>query len=196
MSTVWYTSDLHLGHRLVARLRTGIEDNDALAIEQHDALLAENWDRVVGKNDLIYVGGDLCISGLDEALAWIQKRKGRKRLVWGNHDKGHPANPKGPAHGAKYREAFEDAQAFYRTKIGQRDALISHFPYTGDRGEDRWTQYRLPDLGEILLHGHMHSDLRVIDREKPYQIHIGPDAWDMNLVNIEDVRRLLREGGV
>ena len=195
MSTVWYTSDLHLNHPLVARMRTGIDDPDRLdeALKLHNDMLADRWDSVVTKRDLVFVAGDLCISRLTEALAWINERPGRKRLVWGNHDAGHPANPKGPNRAADYRTAFEDAQPFYRVKVGGEDVLISHFPYTGDRGEDRWTQYRLPDLGTPLLHGHMHAEERIIDPSKPYQIHIGVDAWGLGPANTEEVRGLLRE---
>ena len=54
----------------------------------------------------------------------------------------------------------------------------------------RFAQYRLPDEGRWLLHGHTHiADQRIHGR----QIHVGLDAWDLRPVplgEIEDAVRL------
>ncbi len=40
---VWFTSDLHIGHRKVAGIR-GFWSEDVEDTAAHDAKLAENWD--------------------------------------------------------------------------------------------------------------------------------------------------------
>lgn len=54
MGSIYYTSDIHHGHRLVADLR-GFDD-----VEDHDAALAANWDKTVRPDDTVWVLGDLC----------------------------------------------------------------------------------------------------------------------------------------
>lgn len=51
MTTMWFTSDLHLGHKLVSGLRGFWQPQvDLISVPDtlaHDAELAKNWDAVV-----------------------------------------------------------------------------------------------------------------------------------------------------
>lgn len=58
-----------------------------------------------------------------------------------------------------------------------RKLVLSHFPYSRDRGLDRYTEYRMPDCGMPVVHGHTHSKRRAtrsVDGSR--QIHVGFDA--------------------
>jgi calcineurin-like phosphoesterase family protein len=187
MSTVWFTSDIHFGHPLVAKLR-GFEDD----LEAHHATLATNWSKAVGEDDVVWVLGDLALSKWSEALEWVKSLPGRKRLILGNHDKAHPQHRDAHKYQRAYLEAFEFVQPFARVRINQqlprggtafRNALLSHYPYTADRGyESRDPQWRLPNLGGWLLHGHTHAVSRVTSDT---EIHVGLDAWNLTPVNVE-----------
>jgi calcineurin-like phosphoesterase family protein len=48
-------------------------------------------------------------------------------------------------------------------------------------------QWRLPDRGEFLAHGHTHAALR---RTSPREVHVGIDAWQ-RLVSQAEVAELL-----
>ncbi len=62
---VWYTSDLHIGHRLIAGgLRGGFDDSD-----DHDAELARRWDNDVSAGDTVWVLGDISAGGRGGAAA-------------------------------------------------------------------------------------------------------------------------------
>lgn len=172
MSNTLYTSDLHLGHRMVAGTR-GFDD-----AAEHDAYLAAEWDKAVRKNDIVWVLGDLTLGSVPWACAWIRARPGRKRLVFGNHDAGHPmhADSMRPVLLEAYRSAFEWFGPFASRKIAGETVLLSHFPYTADHTrEARFNQWRLPDAGLPLLHGHLHTTHKVT---APGQVHVGVDAWD------------------
>lgn len=171
----WYTSDLHIDHQKVAVEVRGFE-----TIEAHNACLAARWDELVHKDDFVYVVGDIS-SGTNRgqlaALEWIYQRPGTKILIPGNHDRVHGSYRDRTQWETKYFEVFKSITQFARIKVLGEDVLISHFPYPGfDReyGESRMDQYRLPDYGEWLLHGHTHSKVRRIQK----MIHIGVDAWD------------------
>lgn len=202
--TVWYTSDLHIGHTTVAAMRiTHANGDDPLAITQkHDLLLAENWDAVVTKRDIVYILGDLSLQGtgaVTRALQWVGERPGTKRLISGNHDPVHPGVTRQYDKWMhRYLEVFESVQPFARRKLtingmpGPVTVLLSHFPYQGSGDhtfEERFTQWRLPDLGEWLLHGHTHSSEKVQGR----MIHIGVDAWNLSLVSQETIEEIIND---
>lgn len=179
---IWYTSDLHLGHRFVAGLR-GFEDP-----AEHDRVLAENWDAAVADGDQVWVLGDLSVGGKQRELAaleWIAQRRGVKHLVSGNHDSTFPMHSDAHKWQAIYlREAFASVQSVATRKLGGHRVLLSHFPYAGsDDGdhteENRFEEWRLPDTGKWLLHGHTHNAEQVVHGR---QIHIGLDAHQLRPV--------------
>lgn len=188
---VWYTSDLHIGHNLVSRLRgfwadqpsateNAIPDSDA-----HDAQLAANWDHLVDEDDTVYVLGDISINGGQHALDWIEQRPGHKHLIIGNHDPVHPGihHRKAAKLLPHWLQYFDTIQPFMVRKLLGRHVHLSHFPYTdwGDgeaRPGTRFEQYRLPDLGAPLLHGHTHGT----EVAHGHSYHVGLDAHQLTLV--------------
>ncbi|GEB46918.1 serine/threonine protein phosphatase [Microbacterium testaceum] len=177
--TVHYTSDLHIGHARVAAIR-GYADTDA-----HDDALADSWRATVRKDDVVYVLGDIAVSGWPYALAFLAALPGRKHLVAGNHDPVHPMHRRTFTRSmGRFLEVFETVSPFVRRRVAGHEVFLSHFPYLewGD-GPDRparpqYDQYRLPDLGKPLLHGHTHGT----EREHGHSLHVGLDAWDGQLV--------------
>jgi calcineurin-like phosphoesterase family protein len=193
MPEVFYTSDLHVGHKLVSAIRgfhdgeagTSPEDPRAVIADpvRHDHVLAARWDATVKKDDIVYVLGDVSINGSQYALDWVAERPGRKHLIAGNHDPVHPMHSKYLNALPKWLMVFDSVQPFLRRKIAGHEVLLSHFPYFtwGDgpgRPDARYEQYRLPDLGVPLLHGHTHGP----EIEHDHSYHVGLDAHDMRLV--------------
>lgn len=173
MSEVWYTSDIHLGHRKVSEIR-GFEDTD-----DHDHQIVMQWLKQVKPEDTVYVLGDVAVSGYGYALSILKQLPGTKHLISGNHDPVHPM------HRAAYSkrfvewlEVFETIQPFQRKRLNGVEFAMSHFPYAawGDgpgREGSRYEQWRLPDLGMKLLHGHTHGP----ERDHANMLHVGWDAW-------------------
>lgn len=77
--SVYFCSDLHLGHRNIAKFR-----NFVSSCEDNTRLIEESWDRRIKKNDVVYVLGDAAFD--HESLQRIGNWKGRKILLKGNHD--------------------------------------------------------------------------------------------------------------
>ncbi len=78
MAQVWFTSDLHLGHRLVSTKR-GFETT-----AEHDAhVISTMLD--INRRDLLWVLGD--IAWRPEHLRLLSAIRGDKKAVLGNHDK-------------------------------------------------------------------------------------------------------------
>lgn len=197
MTGVWFTSDLHIGHALVSRIRA----ERGLCVEaEHDETLAANWDSVVKTGDTVYVLGDVTVGASRPALDWIHERPGIKHLISGNHDEVWPGHRDARKHltvGRGWTAAFASIQPFGRLRILGAPVLLSHFPYPGsfearEGAEGRFVQYRLADLGLPLIHGHTHEMTRAHSSPAgTRQIHVGVDAWDMAPVGLADVEALL-----
>lgn len=181
--TTWYTSDLHFGHRFVSELRGFGDDTVA-----HDLAIMGQWTSQVREDDVVYVLGDLAVSNPINAINLVGNLRGRKYLIAGNHDRCHPMHRDAFRRESPYLYVFESVSPFGRRRIAGQSVLLSHFPYTGDRGPDRFTQYRLPDEGEWLLHGHTHGKERRVGK----MIHVGWDAWG-RLVSQEEIEQIIVE---
>lgn len=184
--TTWFTSDPHFGHRLVAKLR-GFDD-----VEEYDAHLVQRFD-VVQKQDQVWWLGDMAAASPEPAFRALAQIKGEHHLLTGNHDKCNPMFRDAHRQQRRYLEHFASVQAFARRNVAGVEVLLSHYPYLthdgqADRGEARHTQYRLPDEGCWLLHGHTHmANQRVHDK----QIHVGLDAWAMRPVPLEAIQGII-----
>lgn len=204
MSNVWLTSDLHIGHRKIAEIRSRAMDlNDVIldryGTQPHDETLAMHWDESVGNDDVVWVLGDIS-SGTRMAqfgaLEWIKRRPGIKHLIAGNHDSVHPLHRDSHKWFPAYMDVFDSVQMAAKRRVGLATGshvtvLLSHFPYAGDHlGVDRYPEWRLRDAGHYILHGHTHGD--AIDSWHPKQIHVGLDAWDFKPVPLDRVHQIVQ----
>ena len=210
MTKRWFTSDLHIQHALVARERGFVvpgefewserEQNHVPKADTaaHDAAIAANWDRVVGKNDLVYVAGDIAMNPRKGAFEWLRARPGRKALICGNHDETAGFHSKGLAERLKpdWAGTFEAGITdFIFLKFAGKRAAVSHYPYDGEGErdiEDRLTEVRLRDVGIPLLHGHEHAKwTHHASKLGTPQLHIGLDGWNLELVPEETIQEWL-----
>lgn len=202
-----FTSDPHIGHKLVSVLRMIPEgphivdsgrgadltllDPEVIekAVEDHARIYAENWDRVVGPDDTVYVLGDIAINPKRERVFdWFRERPGKKILIAGNHDEVAGFHSKGLNERQKpdWTETFAAISDFAFLKIQGRRVALSHYPYEGEGDRDipdRLTEVRLRDVGVPLLHGHTHGKHQAHTSEAGTpMLHVGPDAWGLQLV--------------
>jgi calcineurin-like phosphoesterase family protein len=208
MSATYFTSDLHIGHRLVAGIRgfsSGDGDEKVYDLQGHSDAIIKAWS-VVQPDDIVWVLGDICISARTwaQALELLAALPGRKRLIGGNHDPVSSIHRDAWKYQRGALEVFESAQDFARVKLAGRQVLLSHYPYAGlgsegtddvtgePRSVERYTQYRLTDTGDPLIHGHTHGKEKFhLSAAGTPEIHVGMDAWGMRLVPGHEVERLL-----
>ena len=181
---LFFTSDLHIGHSMLAELR-GFD-----SVAKHDAVVLANL-RKIGKGHDIFILGDIVfgpdkVGGIARILESLAGNK--VHLILGNHDRGHPCNPNGYKHLGLY-EGFTSVQ----TAAQVRGMMLSHFPYNGDHTrEQRFDQWRLRDCGLTLLHGHTHSCEKVsYSPSTTVQVNVALEAWDMRPASLGDVQALL-----
>lgn len=181
----FFTSDTHFGHKNIIKY----SNRPFSHYEVMDKAIISNWNRVVGHTDVVYHLGDVAMGDSTRWDGIMKSLNGYKVLVVGNHDRifaGEKERMRAKWD-EKYHEWFDEVyDNFSTTLMGGIEVNLSHFPYDGDSHDgDRYTEYRLPDDGKVLVHGHTHAefvgkgmDARVSrSKNRTLQIHVGMDAW-------------------
>ena len=129
MSSVYFISDTHLGHRAIMKYRT----IEGITTEQeHSEMILDNIKSTVTKRDTLWFGGDVAFTY--EWLMRLKEIQCRKHLILGNHDEFKMS---------LYLDVFERVHAFVKLKS---EFWISHAPL-----------HEAELRGKISLHGHVHS---------------------------------------
>ena len=80
---VFFTSDLHLGHRNIIRLC----NRPFSSIDEMDEYLIEKWNKKVTNADTVYILGDLMFRNEKPPEEYLRQLRGKKHLIIGNHDR-------------------------------------------------------------------------------------------------------------
>jgi len=164
---IWFTSDLHLGHRAIIRMC----NRPFETVEEMNETIIRNFNSFVKKNDTVYILGDIAYKvPVEEINHWIAGLNGKKILCRGNHDKRYD------------KELFERIYDFAEVAINGINVSLMHYPMM------EWPKsYH----GSLHLHGHIHSkedyNLRQ-RREGILRYDVGVDANDFCPVSIEQVK--------
>jgi calcineurin-like phosphoesterase family protein len=185
----FWTADLHFGHRNIIRYA----HRPFADVAEMDDALVDRWNEVVGDDDEVWVLGDVAMGSIARSLGHVSRLAGRKVLVAGNHDRcWYGYGRKGQRWVERYHQAgfAEIHQGTVPVRIGELEAIACHFPYEGDSHDDeRFTDHRPEDHGQVLLHGHVHTRWRLEGR----QLNVGVDVWDWRPISDEQVLAALGE---
>lgn len=80
---IFFTSDLHLGHKNIIRLCS----RPFASIEEMDEALISRWNSKVHRNDTVYILGDLMFRNEKPPEVYLRQLNGKKHLIIGNHDR-------------------------------------------------------------------------------------------------------------
>lgn len=172
----WFTSDTHLGHDLVARLRGFTTPAD------HDEHVVSVWNDHVRPRDVVWHLGDLTLVDVARVGQLLERLHGTKHLILGNHDRAHPSFRGWWNRQTPYLLHFTSVSVHGQLRVAGRRVMASHHPYDGEGsrpGPDRDVEWRLRDVGVPLLHGHTHdADQRATcSQAGTPMLHVGWDAW-------------------
>jgi calcineurin-like phosphoesterase family protein len=197
MPETFLTSDEHYFHDNVVPYSGRPFKN----IGHMNETLIANHNAVVGVNDFTWHLGDFDMHASSSALDSILPRlNGEHGLVQGNHEKCWVGHMTGYKHIGRYLDAgFSYVVPFAQVKIPHHEegtpghrAMMSHFPYTGDHGDrpDRYPEFRLPDTGRWLLHGHVHD----VWAQRGRQINVGVDARGYAPISLTEIATIVALG--
>lgn len=138
---IYFTADLHLGHKNVISLCR----RPFSSLEEMDECLIANWNQKVKDRDTVYIVGDL-FWDKKWAQAYLPRLSGQKILITGNHDPNWLRLP-------GIQEHFQQILPYLQTKIGGHTVTLCHYPLLEWQGS---RDIGTPDRG-YLIHGHIHN---------------------------------------
>mgnify|MGYP000043454190 CR=1 FL=1 len=83
MSKVYLISDMHFGHPNIIKY----ENRPFSSVEEMDAAIMNNWNTTVGKDDKVFILGDVSFYNKAKTKEIMENLNGYKTLIIGNHDK-------------------------------------------------------------------------------------------------------------
>lgn len=197
--TVYFTSDLHIGHDKVEHARRPLvvswwQEGGRDGV-RHDTIIRDMLRETLTKRDQLWILGDISSGGSGGQRAALTMLKGVRdetgvqlHLIPGNHDGCHPQHRTAKKWWPEYLEVFDTIMPFASRSIAGQKVCLSHYPYIGDHTEeDRHTQWRLRDEGRWLLHGHTHQ--RLAYTKAAWGIN-GVSRFKMFPIGIEEFREL------
>lgn len=183
---LWFTSDLHFGHRNVIRFcnRPFVDEKEM------GSKLIENWNSVVRENDIVFVLGDVFWFNDSYSIKRVLNQlKGIIYIIPGNHDNFESYhrvidNP-------RFILCDDIIQVFLEGVEGKKiyELWLSHYPLM------TWPHR---DNGAINLFGHIHSHpnrTEGVDQDLPLhknQCDVGTDYWEYKPVEFKTLLEKMR----
>ena len=133
----YYISDLHIGHKNVL----GFDGRPFSSIEENDTEIMRRWNEKVCSDDTVYILGDFCYRNEKPAEWYLQKLRGHKILIQGNHDGPLLENPKAMHY-------FEGVEKMMHVQDGNTHICLCHFPIA------EWNGFY---HGTWHIYGHIHA---------------------------------------
>lgn len=166
---VFFISDTHFCHTNIIKY----DKRPFSTVEEMNEVLIENWNKKVKNEDKVYILGDFSFGKEEETIAILNKLKGQKFLIKGNHDSV-----------VKYegvRKKFVYIKDYDKIKLEDNDIIMFHYPI------DKWDKAH---HGSIHLFGHVHSNIHVNDpMTKPNKnsYNVGVDVNNFEPCTLEEV---------
>lgn len=166
----FFTSDIHLFHVNILKFESVSRPFETLD-EMHNVII-ERWNDKVAANDEVFILGDVSFGKLGATVDVLNKLKGTKTLVLGNHD-------------IKLKKEQEFIDCFkggvfdlLERKFNGKYYIMCHYPMLS------WNKSH---YGSINLFGHLHSSWK----GNKNQINVGMDCHNLCPISIDEIPSLL-----
>lgn len=133
---IFFTADTHFGHNNVIRFC----DRPFSSAAEMDEVMIRNWNARVTGGDTVYILGDMFFRSTN-AEEILQRLKGKKRLIVGNHDGSWMTK-------FDYARYFLSVDKFLETSDGRHTLTLCHYPML------TWKHA----MRSYMIHGHIHND--------------------------------------
>lgn len=187
-SKLFFTADLHLGHKNIIRF----SERPFTNIETMDDALIRNWNSVVPPDGIVFLLGDFSFHNAQHSKYLLSQLNGHVILIKGNHD--------------KCTSYFKEVHEVLNIKVvdevngkfgGYTQITLCHFPFA------IWDKKH---YGSWHLHGHSHGTYKPVSngsdnhfKDLPENlfflknkiIDVGVDVWDYKPVNYTQIAEKL-----
>ena len=165
--TIWFTSDLHFGHRNIIKYC----NRPWNTVEEMDEALIHNWNSVVGKNDIVFDLGDFAFASNQRWRELVSGLNGKHYLILGNHNVSR--YPRDSSMGL-----FEGVEHQMLLDIDGRYVYLNHYPFLCYGGA-----WRNPNNAVYQLFGHIHSGPNSAGKDTDRLVHLFPYQYDIGVDN-------------
>lgn len=158
---IFFTADWHIGHENSIKF----DNRPYRNLEDMHKNLVLNYNKQVPEDGICYFLGDIVTHGSELSKTIISQLNGTKILIRGNHDKGVESC---------YNAGFDLVLNAAMLTIQKERVWLTHCPFRGAfredtstmkgyipgelwHGESRQPDFSIPDNGDFLVHGHIHS---------------------------------------
>jgi calcineurin-like phosphoesterase family protein len=161
MNKLFFTSDLHLGHKNIIAL----SHRPYSSVDEMDKDIIDKWNYVIDKDDVVFILGDFCFG---DPQKYLNKLAGTIVFLKGDHDKW--------MRGCNYPHLrIIEPDGLLDEYGSQRSIILCHWSMRS------WYQSH---YGSWHLFGHHHNKL------EPWGLSfdIGVDCWNYFPVSMEQVK--------
>ena len=135
---ILFTADLHLGHmNIIKHCKRPFS-----SIEEMDEYLITAWNKNVHPNDNVYILGDLIFRNNVSPDNYLERLRGKKHLILGNHDKDWVKKTDMNKH-------FVSVERYSEISDGKHRITLCHYPLMS------WNHI---SNGSYMIHGHIHNN--------------------------------------
>lgn len=180
MPEILFTSDLHLGHSNVLDAC----NRPFASIEEMNESLIERWNQKVSAKSEVYILGDFSWRSQVDVRIYLDRMKGKKHLIVGNHDYKLVKKLDNPE---KY---FESVSHMQLINLENKLITLCHYPMI----EWNRSRYALEQENSTswLIHGHIHNDregmaFKFIKDNLPCALNAGVDINNFEPVTFQDL---------
>lgn len=183
--TIYYTSDLHLGHKNIIEY----ENRPFKTVEEMDEVLIDNWNSRITPEDDVYVLGDFTFKGTTMAIKYLECLNGSIHLLKGNHDQFMNQDSfdmwlcdmhNRDLHSGRVYTHVRDEGYYAHINDNEREVILFHYPIMFWDGQD--------DRGSYHLYGHMHSTSHGgTQHPHPDAFNVGVDVNDFMPVTLDEL---------
>lgn len=175
-----FTSDLHLGHINIVDSCNRPYDS----VEEMNEALIENWNRRVTDETDVYIMGDFSYRSHMHVGSYLDRMKGNKHLVIGNHDHKWMKNV------SNLDRYFVSVSNMELINLGNKLITLCHYPMI------EWNRSRYAkeqgNSSSWLIHGHIHNDregmaYKFIKENLPCALNAGVDINGYEPVTFDEL---------
>lgn len=175
---LWFTADLHLGHKKVIEY----DKRPFSSIEEHDESLLSNWNSRVQPVDHVFVLGDFSFAPPSKYLGRL---KGTKYLIRGNHD----VKTGGFSQVFDYLDLKVLNENYENPYTKYQHLCLFHYPIA---------EWNKAHRGSIHLYGHTHGNSWFDGVFAPVYkcINVGSPVCDYAPISYEEVLKRVSQKGI
>jgi len=168
---IFFTADHHFGHaNIIKHCNRPFE-----TVKEMDETLLKNWNAAVGKQDTVYILGDLFFRNATSADEYLRQMKGKKHLILGNHDKDWKKR-------VNLTDYFESVLQMAEITDGAHKITLCHYPMMSWNGIAK---------GSYMIHGHIHNnthaDYFALIRKMPNLLNAGVEINGFKPVSFKEL---------